>query len=502
MSIMKMRRWVNKGFDKVIFIGLAIILCVGMISFFSGDMGPGKGNQNAEQTTIAKVNGLEVGSNDFNAAYDFLRNARPAQSALDDLNLQGEALSLALYKPIYEKMANDQGVMPDEKTIQKGIEKVEKEQGGNALSVEFIKTQLIMKALIDKKKASIKVTEADALGVFEEVHLYRLIIAGKGKTAPVAEQNAKDIVQKIRAGMSFDEAYQKYSEDPPEAKKRKGELAWIGKAQLQFDPNYKAIKAVATIGKGQISDPIVFQNPAFPSSYGIFYVADSRMSKSFKQADFDKNKAAIITQIQDNLASQQFQEEASKLMESAKVEMVEPTFNALMRYNKEVQGQILEPAKRKQVQLELMALLEKPSFAPLLNAYLKWRVANELRMDPALKPTDRDKYTETMIKSLEVLIREKGDPQLRTELASIFIEQKQNDKAVKQLEQASKSASIPDRASLMIHQGIANAYLQMRMKDKAMQEVALMQAMTAKMPKSPQPTVTPQKPPTNKPEGR
>ncbi len=144
----------------------------------------------------------------------------------------------------------------------------------------------------------------------------QIIIRVPGNTPEEQEKNkaatleaAQKVVEEIRGGLSWDEAVEKYSEDPF-TKGKGGDLGWRWKEEL--DPKF----AEAVLGKnvGAVTDPI-----ETPSGYQIV-----RLVKTGQQATPEEYKTAVdrITEMKRGMIVRELQDKAK--MENYIVPVVPP----------------------------------------------------------------------------------------------------------------------------------------------------------------------------------
>lgn len=258
---------------KSIFIFMAAAFVISGVSAFAANL----------PDTVATVNGEKISKQELT-------------SALIDWNAAQALDQLIMYRLVGQE-ARKAGVVVTAKDIQAKFDEMKKNlppgqsfaemltrnglTPGHAFSV--MKMQLQTEAILKKQ---IKVTVEDLDGFRRARHIlirtpYAADPKEKEKNEADAKAKVEQIAKEIKDGLAFDEAANKYSEDPG-SKAKGGDLDYFGRNQMapEFD------KAVFEMTPGQISDPI-------KTAYGYHLIQYIGTGKDAKGADKKKLEEMI-----------------------------------------------------------------------------------------------------------------------------------------------------------------------------------------------------------------
>lgn len=266
------------------------------------------GCQNAEKTEGKIIDGKEViakVNDEYILKADFDRQVAQVKSVLeangqDFSTVEGKKILQDIKETVLESMINDQVILwqarknnitlDDEKfneTIRQleqyhggrdALETYLKQQGFDRQSFEAqVKDQLIINKFREKLTSNVKVTEAEVKKYYDENKEMFELPSPEIRASHIlvdTEEEAREILGKIRDGADFEELAKKYSKDPG-SKDLGGDLGYFSKGKMV--PEFE--KAAFALKPGEVSDIV-------KSEYGyhIIKVTGERTSLSFDDA--------------------------------------------------------------------------------------------------------------------------------------------------------------------------------------------------------------------------
>ena len=178
--------------------------------------------------------------------------------------------------------------------------------------LEMMREQVLITALFDDYKKNNKVTEKEARAEYDRLVEKEKPEAGakEYKTSHILvekEEEAKDIIAKLKKGGKFDEIAKKQSKDPGSGA-RGGDLGWA--SPKSYVPEFS--EAMQKLKKGGLTDAPV------KSQFGwhIIRLDDVRDAKAPELPPFDKVKPQIVR----HLEEKKLQAWQQELRKNAKVE--------------------------------------------------------------------------------------------------------------------------------------------------------------------------------------
>ncbi len=266
------------------------------------------GCQNAEKTEGKIIDGKEViakVNDEYILKADFDRQVAQVKSVLeangqDFSTVEGKKILQDIKETVLESMINDQVILwqarknnitLDDEEFNETIRQLEqyhggrdaletylKQQGFDRQSFEAqVKDQLIINKFREKLTSNVKVTEAEVKKYYDENKEMFELPSPEIRASHIlvdTEEEAREILGKIRDGADFEELAKKYSKDPG-SKDLGGDLGYFSKGKMV--PEFE--KAAFALKPGEVSDIV-------KSEYGyhIIKVTGERTSLSFDDA--------------------------------------------------------------------------------------------------------------------------------------------------------------------------------------------------------------------------
>lgn len=266
------------------------------------------GCQNAEKTEGKIIDGKEViakVNDEYILKADFDRQVAQVKSVLeangqDFSTVEGKKILQDIKETVLESMINDQVILwqarknnitLDDEEFNETIRQLEqyhggrdaletylKQQGFDRQSFEAqVKDQLIINKFREKLTSNVKVTEAEVKKYYDENKGMFELPSPEIRASHIlvdTEEEAREILGKIRDGADFEELAKKYSKDPG-SKDLGGDLGYFSKGKMV--PEFE--KAAFALKPGEVSDIV-------KSEYGyhIIKVTGERTSLSFDDA--------------------------------------------------------------------------------------------------------------------------------------------------------------------------------------------------------------------------
>lgn len=161
----------------------------------------------------------------------------------------------------------------------------------------------VVPMLVEQATASIKPTDDDLKAQFLTFNMKKVFV----RSLP-DEKRAKETIDKaaaeLKAGTPFETVMSRYSQDTPDPGKTVAEtISKMNGASIQGD---EGLKPILKLKAGEVSDVLKTQ-----SGYGIYKVLS--IDSTFKQADFDKQKADLAKTYASQTAQKQVLDEIDKL---------------------------------------------------------------------------------------------------------------------------------------------------------------------------------------------
>lgn len=339
------------------------------------------------------------------------------------------------------------------------------------IPADRVRLQLYQTGLTDLMKKQVNPTEADVRRSYNDIQVRHILVAS-GKDGGLPEGQAKSKAEKILAEVKADPAKMatlaaQNSDDP--GSKNKGGLYDYAAAST-YVPEFT--KAALAAGVGKVYPEIVKTQ----FGYHIIKLEGERPGKSLPK-DFDKEKAKYISEYVDKIVGPKVQAAITAEVPNVKVDVSDPLLRAA-QLESETRGPAVSKVARDTKLSQALAELAKVSKADDVNG-----VAPQMRAE-MLTQMGRDKDA---ITAYEEALQNSNTAETRLALAQLYVGQKDNANALKQLNEAEKLA-IPDVQSQM---KLATLFTQVgeKVKGKAASDKAI--EMLKRQQAQSQPTLPP-----------
>ena len=487
-----MREFFNKFGNSCTLVILGIF-AVSLVIGYSGNQG-GRGGRNSgsngpnpAEAVIATVNGQNLTEADFREVNArMMQQAGSAPAGPNFAALQGQSMQTLIQRTVIEQEAKRRKARPLEADIDRTIDQyrqsVATQQGkakltdqewasyldtNRGMSVSDLREQaaksLTPLALVNSLKGEEKVTENEARNQTAQAHLSMISVPYqepgspplKGKALPLteaeAQQKANALYAKIKAGADFATVARSNADNPDEAKKG-GDQAPIaeyppaganGAMSLSLPLLYgkDLAEAVHKLAPGQTTDVVKFSG--LEHAYGIARLVDRKLDTP---KDFDPKKAIAA------LTTQRAEEKAEalikSLVKSAKIEFKDPdkkTYYDLAKLESAGQeatqammsGQVATPPTKAETDAQ-QAVIDK-GFEDMLKRHpdditAAIMVADSIKRRKLEDPASLDRR----IALDEIIAKSNDDFDRHFELADLYGQKKQVDKAKVHLDRVAK----------------------------------------------------------------
>ncbi len=292
------------------------------------------GGASPEGDIVARVNGVAVSRREYESA---LRQAeqdyRLKSGKLDEherKTLKERILHKMIQDEFLVQQARAQGLNVSREEIDRRLEEIKKQGGGDSAYAAFVarrgldparirvnlERNLLIERLAAKIKAGLKVSPQEVSDYYEshlqefrepgEVDLAHILFRVGEKKADV-EKRAMHVREKILAGMPFDAAARKYTDDIA-TREQGGRLGTLRQGEM-----ITAIeKAAFSTPPGKVSEPI-----RGPSGVHLLMVKAVRPGKTRSLQEVEQQ---ILTKILDARVQDKMSEIATSLAEQGKIE--------------------------------------------------------------------------------------------------------------------------------------------------------------------------------------
>jgi hypothetical protein len=235
--------------------------------------------------------------------------------------------------------------------------------------------------------------------------------------------------------------------------------------------------AAFALAKGQVSEVV-----KTPSGYEIIKVEDKRRNLP---ADFAKNKPELLKNLKAERAREPLQKTLDDAMKVAKIEWKNPYYK--WRYDLSKMGNpmmgmpsTMDPKAEEQFLADLRAYAAKnpdDSAAALVLAqklHQKFTMAGFQaggKNPPAANQAERNKLRDDAIAFYEQALNKTSDREARMTLAQLYVDSKQNDKALVHYKSMKRQLSYDDNVQdKFLHQQLADAFSRLGEKALAAEE--------------------------------
>ena len=475
MSIVGMRNFMH-GRMQYIMLALAVVMAIGMVGVM---IGTGRTPTVANDTSgaLAKINGDRIDRQAFELRYQ--KETEQAQdtivpSAFQEAQTRGRLFDAMVDEILRVQMAEKAGVKVRRGEIKAKINEyidmrvnqlkgqalanykgkktdqafdAELRKSGmsiaqikadmrKAIDPNTVREQVLIEKYYAKLKDGMDTSDRAVRAGFDEIRLAQITIGVGNRSAVQAEQRAKDVLAKVRAGEDFGKLAQQYSEDPYKA--MGGDQGnFMKKSSLPDDIADAAFRLKA----GEVGGPI-----QQPDGYVIFKVQERRSALPADFNDPKKNKGYRDMYLQQEQYRLQAKAE-NDMRKNASIAVSDPEIKAYLA-SKDI-GAYLDPSggtRAKAKAKEALKLYQAAVNASVGDsqalarcyssmAYLYYLMSKAGPLSPT--PQEKVEYVKKAIESFTEALNYTESNDLRAALADLYIENKDYDKALAQLKYVS-----------------------------------------------------------------
>lgn len=295
---------------------------------------------------------------------------------------------------------------------------------------------LVRPVLVDHAAASIKPTDDDLKAQYETFTMKKIFV----RMVP-DEKKAKDSIDKaaadLKAGTAFETVMTRYSMDTPDPGKTLANTeSKMNGASIQSD---EGLKPLLKLKVGDVSDVLKTE-----SGYGIYKIL--KIDSTFKQADFDKQKAELAKNYSQQQAEKQVTDELEKLKRDTAIPIKWASKGYELVYElNQLPEQKLSPAdmNKKYEEIAKEASTATDSVSPRMLALARYVAFSSVWNTTA--PDKRSALIDQRVESINQILQYMEGVDIRLELVDALIEQKKGPEASAALLQAAKFNSDLDQ---------------------------------------------------------
>ena len=268
---------------------------------------------------------------------------------------------------------------------------------------------------------TVVVDDAQVRQFYTKYHTRHILIDNKKRSDVQAKTQAQAILAKAKApGADFAALAKQYSDDTG-TKVKGGDDGFIDE-NTQYIPEFK--KAAFSLKPGEVTPDVV----ASPQ-YGYFIIKLDEV-KTALPADFDKNKAKYIALVKDTRAQAKYQDLMASLKSSAKIDVKDPALAGDRAFSEAGRSGIQGQPKYQEAAADYQKALKGNPPATekaTINAALAQVYQAMHQMPQAMA-------------AYEEALKSRDDASLEMTLGKMYLDDKQVDKALPHLQQASTLA--------------------------------------------------------------
>lgn len=396
---------------------------------------------NAYIMSLAKQQGVAVDDKNADQALPSLISQQIA-AAKEQMTAQGKIKPNATEQEFVNEFKKEAGQTPDE--FREAFSKQFHEALQDPARRESMLAELSRQNLLEKYGASVSVTDQELMRAYSTLTFKRILLGGKhgaeGETA------ANGVLDKIKGGMSFEEAITQFSTEKGTKGKPASEATMDFPAQmLSFLPAYQPLNALKI---GEVSKPL-----DMPEGVTIY-----KLVKETPQLpkDFAQNKEKYRTSQRDQVATAKLAQEAQALEAKIPPQWKSPGYEAIYEFDKVSTDTAMTAAERaaklKDVETKAAAALTGDTANTRVAALAQF-AANSAIYSQA-SPEEKKKLAPSRISAIENVLVGSESPRLRIELADLYLESGRTKEAVGQLKNAAQSNNSMDVAGQSIYSTI------------------------------------------------
>jgi len=443
---MSMRRKFKKA-EKPIQWMLVAIFVLGCFSLYGSYNGSG-GRAQAEDLTVAKVNGDEISRTMYQRAlaYNEQRMKMGNPSAIvtpeQEIQMKAAAFEMALNDTLHTQLAQQNGVRVSDAEVRAEQKKMvdqilnaklagtpaserreyEDQLRQQAFPVELVRNQLMGQGLEKQLRDQTKPTEADLMKSFQELKARHILVKTDTRSDDAAKGIAQKVLNELKSGVGFEDLARKYSEDPG-SKDKGGDLGWVSQ-KTGFVPEFK--EALLKLNKGELS-PLVKTN----FGYHIIRVDDTRTTLP-KDINKPGKKAQYLKEYTDQLVQEKFRDMMGKARQSAKIEAVDPFVKGYL-----AESDMLEAQQKGNQPLANQKLAEAVSGYEKAAAGRYGGAAMYAKLAELYQQAKQD---DKAVNALQLAVGSRANPQMAFSLGELLMKSKKNTEAIAAYQKASDGA--------------------------------------------------------------
>jgi len=288
---------------------------------------------------------------------------------------------------------------------------------------ELMRAEVARQVLTLREMASLMVTDEEVKNSFNSYTVQMITFVGK--TGTEGQQAADKALAEIKGGLSFDAAINKYSTQAPPGATKKTDTFELRSFTLQSDSAYKPL---LTLKVGDVSPAI--DNGQSTVIYKITKITPDPTNGYASQKD------SMRSQMLMSMAGAQMQREIEDLKKSGKLVWKSPAYKAMYDFSLGMmatdQAQVA-----KDVQEEAQAALTSDT-ANQDVAALAYFLA-ESTIYNAAGTTEKKALAKDRITAIETVLKTTESPELRIELADLYVDANRTPEAIAQYASAAKN---------------------------------------------------------------
>ena len=181
-----------------------------------------------------------------------------------------------------------------------------------------MRDEALLQKYQDRLKAASAPTDAQMADYYKSVHTRHILIANKTRPDAQAQNQAQQIIAKIKAGGDFAGLAKEYSDDPG-SKNKGGDDGFITQ-QTQYVPEF--LNAAMQLQAGETT-PQPIKSP----QYGYFIIQAVAVKENYP-ADYQKNKAKYQQQVSQANQSKVSEAAVAQVAATAKIVIKDPMLRA------------------------------------------------------------------------------------------------------------------------------------------------------------------------------
>lgn len=377
--------------------------------------------QSAEMFEVAKRQGFSNDDESIKKAFHLNSEAEFRNYAITSLRKAGQLKENSTDKDFDELVKKEaQG-----KTIS-DIYKSQLTEFDSTLKDNQKKMQLVLAAsqryAMEKLQAGINPTDDEVKKSFETYEIKRVVARVTDKvTADQAKVKIDKAYADLKAGKSFEEVMDAYTDDVAQDKKKKSESVMnLNQDTIDQNPDYKVIQKLQA---GSYSEP-----EKVAEGYVIYKYAGKKMTLP---KDYDANKALYKGQYISVQTSKKFKEELDKVEKDIKPNFEIKAYEAVFQFQKAMMAPIgPEQDKALQTAYETAKGVEKSADKADIAAMVEVAAMDKMYNQPT---ADKPKLKEARIAALEKYLGFFDNWTYRKEVIDNYKELKNGDKAFDQI---------------------------------------------------------------------